>query len=93
MDAKENKILPGSKVPCSYIGCNLTFNSVQEMIKHKLISPDHDYCAKCDEDFEDEERLLLHKVKTPRHKVCCICGVDFKSEVGRDHHIRQVSAL
>lgn len=83
--------LAQGKVACTYAGCNLAFNTVQEMKKHKATYPNHDYCSKCDEDFEDEERLLLHKIKNDDHIVCPVCSLDFKSSAGRDAHIRQVS--
>lgn len=82
---------PPRKVRCTVVGCNGTFSSVKEMVKHKVISPTHDYCSKCDEDFVDEERLLIHKIYSERHIVCPICGVEFKSERGCESHIRQVS--
>lgn len=80
-----------TKVSCTVVGCKALFNSVKDMKKHKVISPDHDYCSKCDEDFEDEERFLLHKIKSDRHIACVVCGVEFRSEGGCNAHIQQVS--
>ncbi|KAL4889522.1 hypothetical protein BDV59DRAFT_210311 [Aspergillus ambiguus] len=57
---------------------------------HKRDDPDHEYCARCDEDFADDEHLLVHKIKSDRHVVCPICGLEFRSEGGRDGHIRQL---
>lgn len=86
------KAPPGpGKVPCTVLGCSFSFNSVNEMIKHKVTSPSHDYCSKCDQDFEDEERLLIHKIKSDLHIACPVCGLEFKSEGGCKAHIQQVS--
>lgn len=86
-----SKKAPPGKVACTVLGCNFVFNSVNEMIKHKVTSPSHDYCSKCDEDFVDEERLLIHKIKSDLHIACPVCGLEFKSERGSKAHIQQVS--
>lgn len=77
-------------VLCTFPDCPCRFNTIGEMKKHKSCAPEHEYCARCDEDFENEERHLIHKIKSNKHIVCPICSVDFRSEGGRDGHIRQV---
>ncbi|KAH8429479.1 putative C2H2 finger domain protein [Aspergillus melleus] len=78
-----------SKVPCTFPGCSLIFDSPNEMIRHKILEPYHEYCKRCYEDFPDEERLLIHKMRSSKHIVCPICGSEYRSEGGRDAHIRQ----
>ena len=68
-----------------------TFATEKEMKRHKATAPEHEYCARCDEDFDFEEELLLHKLDSPRHIACPICGQDFKSHGGKNAHIAQVS--
>ncbi|KAI9037860.1 putative C2H2 finger domain protein [Aspergillus affinis] len=78
-----------SKIRCTYRSCNLFFDSLIEMKRHKIVEAEHDYCRVCDEDFVDEEHLLIHKISSDKHIVCPICGMEYRSEGGRDGHIRQ----
>lgn len=76
------------------------------MKNHKIETPEHYYCKKCDVDCDDWDELLQHKVdmmapfiegrkrvrdEKPRHIVCEFCGENFKSFDGRKLHRTQVS--
>nr|KMM72107.1 hypothetical protein CPAG_08406 [Coccidioides posadasii RMSCC 3488] len=78
------------RIFCTFKGCYRYFPTERELIKHKKHTPEHDYCARCDEDFEDEESFFIHKLDSNRHIACPICGDEFKSEGGRDAHLRQI---
>ncbi|KAI9816910.1 MAG: hypothetical protein M1827_001555 [Pycnora praestabilis] len=71
---------------CTFTDCSASFDSADDLKRHKINTPEHEYCKKCNEDFKDDEAFLLHKVKSPKHICCPICSDDFKSEGGRDRH-------
>ena len=71
--------------PCSYTNCNVGFNSLKGLQRHKL--ENHDYCKMCDLDCDDFQDLLDHKILSPKHITCHVCGEDFGSSGGRDGHI------
>lgn len=80
-----------SRVACSYKDCKGVFGTESDMIAHKVHSPEHWYCKKCNLDTDCEETLLAHKILSPRHIVCPTCGMEFKSDGGRNIHVAQVS--
>ncbi|KAK4960754.1 hypothetical protein LTR28_004959 [Elasticomyces elasticus] len=97
-------LTPLKGVKCTYPQCYNSFNTQQDMKRHKISSAEHDYCKKCDYDAVDWDDLLQHKVtmmepflrkenqgckSKPPHIVCEFCGVDFKSVGGREMHRRQ----
>ncbi|GIZ46525.1 hypothetical protein CKM354_000965100 [Cercospora kikuchii] len=92
-------------IACTYADCQHRFNSRQEMKNHKIETPEHYYCKKCDVDCDDWDELLQHKVdmmapfiegrkrvrdEKPRHIVCEFCGENFKSFDGRKLHRTQM---
>lgn len=78
------------KFKCTFKLCFAAFDTVALLRKHKINTPDHDYCAICDLDFEDDGALLVHKIESNRHITCPVCSADFKSEGGQRFHIEQV---
>ncbi|OSS51762.1 hypothetical protein B5807_03370 [Epicoccum nigrum] len=77
------------RVKCTFPDCDLHFNTVKDMKRHKKNDDDHDYCDKCDEDFESYDDLAQHKVIRPdmHDKACRVCGQEFKSTSGLRRHI------
>ena len=71
--------------PCTYKNCNLGFNNLKALQRHKV--ENHEYCKMCDLDCDDFQDLLDHKILSPKHITCHICGEDFRSSGGRDGHI------
>ncbi|KGM92746.1 uncharacterized protein PADG_11204 [Paracoccidioides brasiliensis Pb18] len=77
------------KFKCTFNMCNRSFDTQKQVRKHKMESPDHEYCTRCDLDFEGEKELLAHKLESNRHIVCPVCGEEFKSDGGKNTHFAQ----
>ncbi|KAM3422854.1 hypothetical protein BST61_g336 [Cercospora zeina] len=92
-------------IACTYADCLHRFPSRKQMVEHKIASPKHYYCKKCDVDCDDWEEHLKHKVdmmapfiegrkkvrdEKPRHITCEFCSEDFKSFDGRKAHRTQL---
>ncbi|EME86260.1 uncharacterized protein MYCFIDRAFT_82185 [Pseudocercospora fijiensis CIRAD86] len=104
LTSEQRKASQGKPVPCSYADCQHRFDTVEDMIHHKIREPSHFYCKKCKVDCADWEGLLAHQVdmmapflgekkrdsgERPTHIVCELCGITFKSMGGRRDHRRQ----
>ncbi|KAF7194092.1 hypothetical protein HII31_04613 [Pseudocercospora fuligena] len=102
--SKQRKAFQDKPIPCSYADCQHRFETVEDMIHHKIREPYHFYCKKCKVDCADWEGLLAHQVdmmapflgekkkdsgERPTHIVCELCGITFKSMGGRRDHRRQ----
>ncbi|KAF2216344.1 hypothetical protein CERZMDRAFT_81472 [Cercospora zeae-maydis SCOH1-5] len=92
-------------IACTYAKCQHRFAGRKQMVEHKIESPEHYYCKKCDVDCDDWEEHLKHKVdmmapfiegrkkvrdEKPRHITCEFCSEDFKSFDGRKAHRTQI---
>ena len=76
--------------PCTFESCHAKFSSIEAMKEHKRRSPQHEYCALCNEDFADWAALLRHKIESDMHITCPVCSMDFATESAQQYHIEQV---
>jgi len=83
---------PLKAIKCSYEDCYQSFDTKEEMIRHKKYSEEHEYCSKCDLDCEDLDAYVLHKITAPlQHKKACRhCGDEFHTKAGLERHIALV---
>ena len=82
---------PGVPIPCSWVGCGMTFNTTKKLYKHMSVHDKsrHRKCDECDFTHRDADGLEAHKNKVHRmvrpYK-CDKCDKDFTSKKNRDKH-------